>query len=143
MNVIDSFRGKHRFLSNFLVHAVHLDGAAYLSVEHAFQAAKTLDHTKRKPFQELMTCSEAKHLGRRLPLRADWESVKDRVMLALLREKFAGSLKDDLLATGKAKLIEGNTWGDTYWGVCRGEGMNMLGLLLMQVRHELSDGLDL
>jgi predicted NAD-dependent protein-ADP-ribosyltransferase YbiA (DUF1768 family) len=30
--------------------------------------------------------------------------------------------------------VEGNSWGDTYWGVCKGKGQNKLGHILMQVR---------
>ena len=41
-----------------------------------------------------------------------------------------------LINTGDAILIEGNTWGDTYWGVCDGVGENRLGKLLMEVREE-------
>ena len=43
-------------------------------------------------------------------------------------------LKELLLATGTAELIEGNTWNDTYWGVCNGKGKNMLGKTLMDCR---------
>jgi predicted NAD-dependent protein-ADP-ribosyltransferase YbiA (DUF1768 family) len=42
-----------------------------------------------------------------------------------------------LLETGDAELIEGNDWGDTFWGVCGGKGNNFLGKLLMEVRKEL------
>ena len=42
-----------------------------------------------------------------------------------------------LLDTGDRELIEGNTWGDRFWGVCRGEGENKLGRILMRVRDEL------
>ena len=42
-----------------------------------------------------------------------------------------------LLNTGDAKLIEGNTWNDRYWGVCAGIGQNKLGKILMKVRDNL------
>ena len=38
---------------------------------------------------------------------------------------------------GEEYLEEGNTWHDTYWGVCNGKGKNKLGKILMQVREEL------
>jgi predicted NAD-dependent protein-ADP-ribosyltransferase YbiA (DUF1768 family) len=58
-------------------------------------------------------------------------------MRSLLRQKFAHpSMRERLLATGDEELIEGNWWGDTFWGVCNGEGQNQLGKLLMRVRHE-------
>jgi predicted NAD-dependent protein-ADP-ribosyltransferase YbiA (DUF1768 family) len=60
-------------------------------------------------------------------------------MLNLLRQKFQNpELREKLLCTGKLELIEGNYWGDTYWGVCRGVGENRLGKLLMLVREEAS-----
>lgn len=86
----------------------------------------------------------AKRRGRKLTIRSDWNKVKDDVMLELLRLKFAiPDLRDKLLATENATLIEGNTWGDTYWGVCRGIGDNTLGVLLMQVRSEIKRSLQL
>lgn len=142
MNSIKSFSGPYSFLSNFYMHPVHLDGKVYASVEHAFQAAKTLDPKLREPFRIVFSCGKAKMLGRSLLLRPDWETIKDGVMLTLLREKFSDEeLGNLLLATGRAPLVEGNNWGDRYWGVYHGEGLNKLGLLLMQVRHELSVGL--
>jgi len=138
MTTIDSFRGDFRFLSNFWMKDVMFEGMCYPSTEHAFQAAKTRDHAKRVEIRNAKTCRDAKRMGRTVLLRDEWELVKDRVMLEVLREKFKdGFEKDALLATEQAELVEGNTWGDTYWGVCKGTGKNMLGKLLMQVREEL------
>ena len=83
--------------------------------------------------------SEAKRLGRRVRLRSDWEQVKYDVMLDVVRAKFNQhpDLAQKLLATGDEELVEGNDWGDTYWGVCNGRGKNMLGKILMRVRAEL------
>ena len=63
---------------------------------------------------------------------------KEALMLDILRLKFApdSPLTKHLLATGGAPLSEGNQWGDRYWGVCNGAGLNGLGELLMQVREE-------
>lgn len=41
--VIDRFSGEYRFLSNFYLAEVELDGEVYPTVEHAFQAAKSPD----------------------------------------------------------------------------------------------------
>ena len=60
-------------------------------------------------------------------------------MRDLLRNKFSEpDLAARLLATGSTELIEGNNWNDTFWGVCRGRGRNMLGQLLMEVREEIA-----
>ncbi len=48
-------------------------------------------------------------------------------------------LGEQLLATGDAELIEGNTWNDTEWGICNGIGDNKLGKILMRIRKILKD----
>lgn len=74
-----------------------------------------------------------------MKMREDWEAIKIDVMRYCLQEKFsAGSdLAAKLIATGDCELVEGNTWGDVFWGVCRGTGENRLGRLLMERREEL------
>ena len=47
-------------------------------------------------------------------------------------------LAEKLLATGEQELVEGNNWNDTFWGMCRGKGKNMLGNILMKIREELA-----
>lgn len=137
---INGFRGPYRWLSNFWPAPVRLDGVVYPTVEHAYQAAKTLDRAERALIARLTSPGAAKRSGRRVTMRDDWDGVKLDVMLGLLRGKFArGDLRARLLSTGDVQLIEDNTWGDHYWGVCRGDGQNHLGRLLMQVRDELRE----
>jgi ribA/ribD-fused uncharacterized protein len=139
---IDSFSGKHRFLSNFYPATVELDGVRYQSVEHAYQAAKTLDLEARVPILT-MTPGQAKSYGRTVKLRPDWELVKLDVMVGLLRQKFDPArnheLTEWLVATSPRELVEGNTWHDVLWGRCncnyhKARGENWLGRLLMEVR---------
>jgi ribA/ribD-fused uncharacterized protein len=135
--VIDSFSGEYRFLSNFAPCPIRLGGLVYPSTEAAYQAAKTRDPNERLAFTSA-SASAAKALGRAVTLRPGWEKMKEEVMLACLRQKFKRHpYREKLIATGTAKLIEGNHWGDTYWGVCNGKGENRLGELLMQVRDEI------
>ena len=136
---ITEFQGEYRFLSNFWPAEVEYDGDIYPTVEHAYQAAKTLDRQGRLSIMNAATPGIAKRLGKTLPLRRNWEQMKYSVMLSLVGQKFCShmDLGDKLLATNKRVLIEGNTWDDTYWGVYRGKGQNMLGKLLMQVREEV------
>ena len=42
-----------------------------------------------------------------------------------------------LIATGDAQLMHTNSWNDKFWGICRGEGENRLGMMLMSIRSEL------
>lgn len=133
--MINKFTGEYRFLSNFQSANVVGDGVIYKSVEHAFQAMKSLDSKERQMIWQCETPAEAKRLGRKITLRPDWENIKDSIMLSLVLDKFKNPLwRKLLLETGDEILQEGNTWGDTYWGVCKGKGKNRLGEILMRVR---------
>lgn len=140
-DAVTAFRGYYRFLSNFYSAPVKFDDDWYNSSEHAYQAAKTMDRTMRAIISRQPTAGAAKSLGKSVRLRDDWEQVKIDVMLEILRSKFrSGELRQALEATGNMTLVEGNTWGDTFWGVCEGEGENWLGKCLMQVREENRNG---
>jgi ribA/ribD-fused uncharacterized protein len=118
---------------------IELGNVEYPSSEHAYQAAKTKDKKMRKKIAQQPTAWQAKDLGQKIELREDWEERKVEIMYRILRAKFKQhkDLREKLLATGDAELIEGNTWNDTFWGVCQGKGKNMLGKLLMLLRIEL------
>ena len=135
---ITSFRGAFAFLSNFHALPVKFEGMTYATVEAAFQAAKTLDLRVRRRIAQAKTPAVARDLGRKLQLREDWEEVKVEIMEGLLRQKFQDpTLSLSLMATEGRSLQEHNTWNDQFWGISRGSGQNMLGLLLMKVRQEL------
>ena len=136
--MIDSFKGKYFFLSNFYTCNIIIDEIEYTNTESAFQSMKTKNINIRKSFSSLDP-SRAKFKGRRVQLREDWENIKDDVMYKVVKSKFSQNedLKLRLLDTKDEKLIEGNDWNDTYWGVCNGKGRNMLGKILMKVRDEL------
>lgn len=141
---IDRFEGKYTFLSNFYMdmHPIEYMGTFYPTAEHAYQAAKAITPAQHSAVLRAATPARAKRIGQIVTCRPDWEQVKDGIMLEILRAKFkVRYMTDKLLATGDEELIEGNWWGDTYWGVCKGKGKNMLGKLLMQVRQELKEKL--
>lgn len=138
IQVIDSFGGEYSFLSNFHKCKVEFEGMTYHSVEHAFQAAKNPDPEYRRSVAAVGSPVTAKRMGKKTVLRLDREEVKEGIMYELLISKFSDpGLRDKLIATGDAELIEGNNHWDRYWGVCRGEGQNKLGKLLMKVREEV------
>lgn len=132
---IDRFEGPFAFLSNFFPAPVF----GYPTVEHAYQASKTLDKEERGKIRAAATAAIAKRLGKTVTLRGGWEELKLPYMEVLVREKFTRhpELGKRLLATGKEELVEGNWWGDTFWGVSQGKGENHLGKILMQIRAEL------
>lgn len=135
---IQRFNGPYAFLSNFYPCEIALGEFVFPTVEHAYQACKTEDKEWQKRICFTVETSAAKRLGRQVPLRADWEAVKLRVMEKLLRTKFADPFFARLLRnTEDATLIEENWWGDTFWGKCNGVGQNHLGRLLMKIRSEI------
>ncbi len=137
--VIKKFRGQFLFLSNFYWTSTAYDGKIYPTAEHAYQAAKALNPSHRRRFQNWqLTPAKAKQIGRCLLMREDWDEVKLEVMEQILCSKFSKEpMQRMLLRTGDAVLIEGNTWGDTFWGESKGWGLNHLGKLLMKIRDAL------
>lgn len=149
--VIDRFSGPYRFLSNFFPAPIRYpvddpDAPLYRTLEHAFQAAKSLDPDERARVRDVPSPGVAKAMGRRIGgRRPDWGSARLEVMRELLRAKFSQEpLRSRLLETGDAELVEGNVWHDQFWGSCRcarhagTRGLNLLGRLLMEIRDELA-----
>lgn len=138
VELINCFTGTYDFLSNFYESIVEYDGIAYSNSESAFQAQKCRDKVDRSQFCNL-SGGRAKRLGRTVKLRDDWDDIKDNIMYEIVKQKFNSNknLRNLLIGTGNAELIEGNSWRDTYWGVCNGVGSNKLGKILMRVREEL------
>jgi len=130
-----AFAKEYRFLSNFWPCRV-FNGHWYPSVEHAYQAAKCLHKRDEVTIRNADSASMAKRMGKSVELRPDWAKIKLEVMADLLWQKFVlnPELRARLLATGHVDIIEGNTWGDTYWGKCGGVGHNHLGKLIMLMR---------
>ena len=137
--MIRGFFGEYRFLSNFYEYPLLINGITFRSAENAFQSFKLLDHSKREELFAQCTPKRAKHLGRTVELRPDWEQIKLEVMYKVVLAKFKNTLylRKKLILTGNQELVEYNHWGDVYWGVCENKGENHLGKILMRVREEL------
>ena len=140
MDKINSFRGEYYFLSNFWSAPVTYDGITYQNAEAAFQAQKVTDKEVQRAFSALGPY-EAKRRGRRLALRPDWEEVKVSLMQEIVDAKFDQNpdLAEQLLKTKDAYLEEGNSWNDRTWGTAGGEGLNLLGKILMKTRERLKE----
>jgi len=140
--MIDSFKGKYAFLSNFHPSPFNVDNRTFKTVEHLFQACKVNTLAEFEAIAKANTAAEAKKLGRKFSIRPDWEDVKVFVMAQGIWAKFSQNqdLRRLLLKTGNEPLEEGNYWHDNIWGNCRCDkckdkpGKNALGLLLMSVR---------
>lgn len=136
---IAEFKGEFSFLSNFHPAVMTWEGIQYPTSEHAYQSAKTFNMDIRIQVANLATPGQAKRFGKTIPIRKDWEDVKVSIMYDIVQEKFAqnSNLRELLMATRGFYLEEGNRWDDTFWGVCRGKGKNILGEILMSVRTNL------
>lgn len=127
--------------SNFSHHGFELDGKWWMTSEHYFQAQKFYNTKYEEEIRLLDNPMKAAEMGRNrnLPLRKDWENVKNIIMKKAVLEKFKQNKEicEILLSTGEEKIVE-KTTNDYYWGCGRdGCGKNMLGKILMEIRKEL------
>ena len=139
------FKGPYAFLSNFYPAVVEVSDLIYPSVEHAYQAAKFDDFYLKVRIAGLYTAGDAKKFAREFSDKINPLFFENRLltMEMYLRQKFnIDPCKQLLIDTYPREIIEGNTWGDTFWGVCDGVGENNLGKLLMKIREELVNGIE-
>lgn len=141
-NRIESFSGTYEFLSNFHGGMVTIGGHQFQTAEHAYQAAKASNVEGLNAILRCATPGQAKRMGRKIEMVSDWNDIRLSVMENIVRIKFQNpTLASKLLSTGDAYLVEGNTWGDTFWGVCGGKGENHLGKILMLIREEIKNAI--
>ena len=153
--MITRFDGKYAFLSNFYPCKIEYQGIVYKSVEAFYVAMKVNNdqmidgrYYTAGDFRELISKIDSpgkvKRIGKAIKVRSDWDQKRLEFMSWGVREKFKDEqLKEMLLSTGNADIIEGNYWHDNFWGQCScekcaGKGKNNLGKILMQIRNELS-----
>jgi ribA/ribD-fused uncharacterized protein len=136
MSCIKEFTGKYRWLSNFWMAPVQIGKLRFPSNEHAYQVAKSLDPADWMDVLECVSPGAAKRMGQTFKLRPDWDEIKLEVMTQIVAAKFDQNplLRDALMATKGMELVEGNGWGDRFWGVCRNVGHNHLGRIIMEYR---------
>lgn len=143
---ITSFRGPYRWLSNFWLCPIALsDRLVYPSAEHAYQLMKVRSVDERRSILAMnLTPGQVKRHVHSQPIGMGteaWDELRVSVMYGIVLQKFTQNedLMQKLLATGNMGLLEGNTWGDTFWGFCNGVGQNHLGKILMKVRTLLRE----
>jgi hypothetical protein len=141
-NKIEQFKREHAFLSNFFLTPVTHKGLTFPSAEHAYQASKCADASEVPQFlNPHMTARQAKKCGKTVKPVPNLDARLVSLMRDVIASKFSqgSGMAQLLLDTDDAILIEGNWWGDTYWGVSdtTGQGENHLGKLLMERRDEL------
>ena len=138
-NILNEYRG----FSNFAPSPIVMAGKRYKTVEHYYQAMKfTEDLAWQEAIRVAEDAKKAKQLGKSKDhkIRADWDSVRESVMIDGLRAKFQQNrgLLDLLKSTGTRPIIHASV--NAYWGEGRtGKGKNRIGKLLEQVREELRE----
>ena len=110
----------------------------FASAETLFQLMKSADGILREEYTA-MDGYQAKRYGRSVRLKNDWNLIKFGIMKRTVQLKFAQNthLAEKLLAVNPQLLVEHNDWGDKYWGVCQGKGLNNLGRILQGVQQWL------
>ena len=138
--MIAEFQNQYRWLSNFWISPMEIDGKLYRTVEHYFQACKADNDNTHDIIRTQKTPGDAKRFAKSIVLRKGWNKMRMDVMRKGLRAKFDQNpeLKIELITTYPQELQEGNKWNDSYWGIDleTGKGENHLGKLLMELREE-------
>lgn len=134
--------------SNLYRRSVQFEGEVFATSEHAYQAGKARKREVRDwvlsaPSPALVAM--AAHGLYYWDIVPGWSRTKFDRMRGVLRAKFNqhDDLRELLLSTGDARLVESATVDNEVnrlWGEVNGEGRNMLGQLLMELRAELRGG---
>lgn len=135
------FKNKYFFLSTFYPCDVEVTiknkNYIFKNVESAFQCRKNEDLAENFL---LLKGLEAKKLGEQIEIKdPNWNVNQLYSMGKALHSKFKNFALFFQLKLIKEDIINENFWGDTFWGVYKGEGYNILGKMLMNIRDNGND----
>lgn len=86
-------------------------------MEHAFQAVKCVNEIDVERVRAAHTPANAKSIDRRVQLKSNWGLEKVKMMEKILKVKFADpKMKSLLIKTKDCKIVEKNSWHDTFFG---------------------------
>lgn len=145
--VFHSRAAQYSEFSNFHSAEFEEGSKRFQTVEAFFQHAKFAedDAEYAERIRKAATPGSAKALGRKKRLAATqvaaWQARKVDVMRRALHLKFTqnAELKALLLETGEKLLVERPLRADKFWAAgAKGDGRNMLGVLLMELRASLA-----
>lgn len=157
--MINQFRGENYFLSNMyivdkplLTHdEIYVPTSEHFYMSSRFKRKKdrvAVAHARAEDGDERIFADglAAKDLAHKLidAGKPHFKTPYERVQLMhrAIFTKFITNpdLAYKLIETGKEQLVEGNSWGDRFWGVSpvdNGTGNNYLGIILMNVREKM------
>lgn len=136
--------------SNLFKRAIIFEGVEFPTAEHAYQAGKARKQAVREWILSAPTPSlvaMAAHGLYTWDIVPNWSKIKFDRMREVLRAKYTQheDLRTTLLSTGDARLVESCRTDNPVnrtWGEVNGKGLNMLGVLLMEIRAELRQAKD-
>lgn len=141
-NILDFYSVKDAYgeFSNFALFPLLIDGKVWPSSEHYYQAQKFFDEDLKEKIRNIKMPYDAANTARdpKMPLREDWDDVKDGVMEKVVRIKFETYpvLKELLLSTNHSEIFE-HTKNDCYWADCLDRtGKNKLGKIIQSLRED-------
>lgn len=131
--------------SNLFRRAITFEETEFPTAEHAYQAGKARKKAVRDWILSAPTPSlvaMAAHGLYTWDIVPNWSKMKFDRMREVLRAKYTQheDLRTLLLSTGEARLVESCRTDNPVnrtWGEVNGKGLNMLGVLLMEIRTEL------
>lgn len=131
--------GPYGWLSNFSKYPIQIGDIVYPTSEHAYQCFKATNIHDFEYILDAKTPKEAAIRGRTLKeIRKNWDNLKIEFMKTIIHYKIEQheDIKNKLLETGDAILIEDSPW-DSFWGCGKdGNGKNMLGKIWMEMRDQ-------
>ena len=140
-NQIVGFKDEYGFLSNFYNHTVKVNGLFFQNNVAAFLAQMYSNKNQQRYFTKLLPAAAIRFFEMtRIKPPTDWDSKKEQIMYNICKNKFTNQrLREQLLATGDAELINESNFANDYWGRHDGQGENMLGKVLMRLRQEFKE----
>lgn len=144
---IGSFSGDLEFLSNMYKIPIYFneskydnfqpDFKVYPSSENLYQALKCKYIKDRELFQNVDP-HKSKRIGKTIEIRYDWDNVRLEAMQLAIDLKFKNiELAEKLINLPDDKIIEFNNWGDRFFGICNGEGLDHLGKILRAKKQQI------
>lgn len=136
--------------SNLYRREIEFEGEVFATSEHAYQAGKARKPEVREWLMAAPTpalLAMAAHGLYYWDIAPGWSRMKFDRMRGVLLAKFTQheDLRALLLSTGTARLVESATVDNEVnrlWGEVNGQGKNMLGVLLMELRDKLRETVD-
>ena len=135
------FRGANNTFSNFYMTPIKVWSISFKSTEHAYNYRKALEMAQHSTAEEIRHAGsgrEAMAIAESISTNDHWANIKQSIMYQLLEAKAeqCSVFRRDLIASRGKLLIEDTS--HEYWGRGRrGDGLNMLGRLLMVLRDNL------